>query len=98
MFDGEGADSCIFGVERYFSINRLTEMEKLEATGVCFEGVTQAWLRFEERSHAFTSWEEFKNNCCTGLWGCKMDLSSIVSLLFDNKVQWQSIKLDLNIL
>ena len=35
-------------------------MEKLEAVGVCFEGVAQAWLRFEERSHAFTSWEELK--------------------------------------
>ena len=47
MFDGEGANSCIFQEERYFSINCLTEMEKLEAAGVCFEGVAQAWLRFE---------------------------------------------------
>ena len=35
-------------------------MEKLEEAGVCFEGVAQAWLRFEERSQAFTSWEELK--------------------------------------
>ena len=47
MFDGEGANSWIFQVERYFSINCLTEMEKLEVAGVCFEGVAQAWLRFE---------------------------------------------------
>ena len=55
MFDGEEANLWIFRAERYFSINRLTEMEKLEAAGVCFEGVAQAWLRSKERSHAFTS-------------------------------------------
>ena len=47
MFDGEGDNSWIFQVERHFSINCLTEMEKLEAVGVCFKGVAQAWLRFE---------------------------------------------------
>ena len=47
VFDGEGADSWIFLAERYLTINRLIEMEKLEAVGVCFEGVAQAWLRFE---------------------------------------------------
>ena len=55
VFDGEGANSWIFRAERYFFINCLTEIEKLEATRVCFKGVAQAWLRFEERSHAFTS-------------------------------------------
>ena len=69
MFDGEGADSWIFQAEQYFSINRLTEMEKLEATGVCFEGVAQAWLRFEEQSHAFTSWEELKKQLLNRLVG-----------------------------
>ena len=40
VFDGEGANSWIFQAERYFSINCLTEMEKLEATRVCFGSKT----------------------------------------------------------
>ncbi|CAK7337738.1 unnamed protein product [Dovyalis caffra] len=34
VFDGEGADSWIFRAERYFSINRLSEVDKLGGCGM----------------------------------------------------------------
>ena len=56
-------------------------MEKLEEAGVCFEGVAQAWLRFEERSHAFTSWEELKKQFLNRFVG--LQDGSILHCFFD---------------
>lgn len=71
IVDGEGADSLIFRAERYYNINHLSQMEKLEAVGVCFEGEAQAWLRFEEREKPFESWENLKIQISTVFAGLK---------------------------
>lgn len=38
VFEGADLDSCVFWVERYFSVNRLTEEEKVEAATMCLDG------------------------------------------------------------
>lgn len=44
IFEGTDPDGWVFRVERYFSINRLSEEEKVEVTAVCFDGEALAWF------------------------------------------------------
>ena len=44
IFNGENLDDWIFRVERYFSINRLTEEEKIVAVGVSVNGDALSWF------------------------------------------------------
>ena len=44
IFNGENLDDWIFRVERYFSINRLTEVEKIVAVGVSVNGDALSWF------------------------------------------------------
>ncbi|PKU77286.1 hypothetical protein MA16_Dca016853 [Dendrobium catenatum] len=44
VFEGEDAQGWVYRVERYFSINGLTEGGKLMAAGLCLEGKALAWF------------------------------------------------------
>lgn len=48
VFGGSDLDTWIFRAERYFTLNRLLEAEKIKANGICSEGEAQAWLCFEK--------------------------------------------------
>lgn len=60
MFSGTGLDVWVLKAKKYFTLNRLTEAEKIEVAGICFEREAQSWLPFEERAEAFTSWKQLK--------------------------------------
>lgn len=43
VFMGKNPDECIFRAERYFIVNQLTDVEKLETAGLCFEEGALSW-------------------------------------------------------
>lgn len=47
LFTGMSPDEWIFRVERYFIVNQLTKMEKLETSALCFEEGALAWYQWE---------------------------------------------------
>jgi len=49
FFEGEDPDGWIFRAERYFSVNDLSEGEKLETAALCLEGAALSWFQWEER-------------------------------------------------
>ncbi|KAF7844308.1 Retrotransposable element Tf2 [Senna tora] len=60
IFDGDEAISWLFRAERYFSLNRMKETEKLEVVAVCMEGRALNWLQWLETRMVVQSWSEFK--------------------------------------
>jgi hypothetical protein len=60
FFEGERPDDWILRSERYFTINRLSELEMLEATMVSFEGDALSWWRWEQKRGRIRSWGELK--------------------------------------
>ena len=48
-FEGKNLDEWIFRTERYFSINQLSEKEKIKSTALCFEAGALAWFQWEAR-------------------------------------------------
>lgn len=58
--EGDDPDQWIRRVQRYFTVNRLNEKEKLEAAGLCMDGDAVDWLRWEEDWTLIPSWEAFK--------------------------------------
>ncbi|XP_024017591.1 uncharacterized protein LOC112090471 [Morus notabilis] len=60
VFDGENPDGWIFRAERYFSLNRLTDREKLDVAVVSLEGEALAWFQWEDRRWAVRDWTELK--------------------------------------
>lgn len=60
VFEGVGPDNWVLRVERYFSINHLTEDEKVEAVAVCFDGEALAWFQWEEKRKPINTWENVK--------------------------------------
>ncbi|KAF7810715.1 Retrovirus-related Pol polyprotein from transposon 17.6 [Senna tora] len=60
LFEGDDAVGWLFRVERYFSINRMKDEEKLEAVAVCLEGRALNWLQWIETRMEIRSWLKFK--------------------------------------
>ena len=60
LFDGCDPDGWIFRAERYFSVNGLMEMEKVDTTVVCLEGPALSWFQWEEKRQRMRTWEDFK--------------------------------------
>ena len=48
VFNGENPDGWLFRAERYFNINRLTEVEKMATVGVSLDGDARSWLQWTE--------------------------------------------------
>ena len=61
IFEGEDAYGWVYMVERYFTINGLSEREKLTATALCLEGKALAWFQWREQRQPLRSWGEFKD-------------------------------------
>lgn len=60
IFYGDSPDGWIFRAKRYFSMNHLTNGEKVEVVAVCFEGEALAWFQWEDSRRSVKSWEELK--------------------------------------
>ncbi|KAF7814687.1 Retrotransposable element Tf2 [Senna tora] len=60
IFEGDEAIGWLFKVERYFSLNKMSDDEKLEAVAVCMEGKALNWLQWLETRMNIASWEMFK--------------------------------------
>lgn len=60
IFDGEDPIGWLFRVERYFRINAVAEMERLEAAIVCLEGKALNWYQWVETRAPIREWSEFK--------------------------------------
>lgn len=45
VFTEKGPDKWIFRAERYFIVNQLSEIEKLETATLCFEEGALAWYQ-----------------------------------------------------
>lgn len=48
VFDRIDPNGWVFRVERYFTLNKLTEEEKWDATAVCLDGDSLAWFQWED--------------------------------------------------
>lgn len=59
-FEGDNPDDWIFRAERYFSINQLSDDEKIESAALCFEARALAWFQWESRRRGIRSWEGLK--------------------------------------
>ena len=44
IFEGNDPDGWVFMAERYYVVNQLTEVEKLEFAARCFEGGALLWF------------------------------------------------------
>lgn len=68
-------------MERYFSVNQLTEEKKVKVVTICFEDEALAWYQWEEKRKPMKRWEEVKTQL---LWrfrpSQKGSLCSILSL------------------
>ena len=60
LFDGSNPDGWILKAERYFSVNRLSNEEKLEAAIIAFEGDALLWYQWENRKRSIVVWEEMR--------------------------------------
>lgn len=60
LFTGEDSVGWLFKMERYFSINSVTEEEKLEAAVVCLERKVLNWYHWLEVLSLVKTWVAFK--------------------------------------
>lgn len=60
IFSREDPMGWIFRVERYFSLNKIPEGEKMEAVTVCLEGKALHWFQWREMRKPWDGWENFK--------------------------------------
>ena len=58
LFDDSNSDGWILKAERYFTVNRLSNDEKLEAAIIAFEGDAQLWYQWENKKRSMVVWEE----------------------------------------
>ena len=60
VFDGRNPDGWVFRAERFFNMNRMGEMEKLDAAMINLEGDALAWFQWADGRRAIRSWSELK--------------------------------------
>lgn len=82
-----------YQVERYFVVNCLTELEKLEATVLCLNGVALKWHHWEERQRPIGSWEEFCRLVLQRFLLTKEVTISFVSFSTCRMMDWESCPL-----
>ncbi|XP_052170614.1 uncharacterized protein LOC127786905 [Diospyros lotus] len=58
--EGDDSDGWVFRAERYFIVNQLSNVEKLETTALCVEGAALSWFQWEQRRRRVRSWAELK--------------------------------------
>ncbi|KAI3716153.1 hypothetical protein L6452_23281 [Arctium lappa] len=60
VFNGTDPDSWIVRAERYFSLNRLNNEEKMEVALISLEDDALKWHQWEDKRRPITRWEELK--------------------------------------
>lgn len=60
VFEGENPDGWVFRAERYFLMNAMFKMEKVEATAICFDSDALAWYQWADGWRPFSNWYELK--------------------------------------
>ncbi|CAM8923795.1 unnamed protein product [Rhodiola kirilowii] len=60
VFQGEDVRGWLHRAERYFLVNDLTNLEKLDAAILCMEGKALHWTQWKEERQPFYGWDEFK--------------------------------------
>ena len=60
MFDGTNPDGWILKAERYFSLQRFTNEDKLEAAVIGFKGDALLWYQRERKKRPMVLWDEMK--------------------------------------
>lgn len=60
LFNGVDPDSWIFRAERYFRMNKLDDVERAVAAGVCMEGAALSWFQWEDGRRPMHNWTELK--------------------------------------
>ncbi|EXB74477.1 hypothetical protein L484_026170 [Morus notabilis] len=75
-FDGENPDGWVFRVERYFTMNGLSENEKLEVAIVSLDGEALAWFQGEDGRQMIRNWAELKEgSLCEKLLSLRQESS-----------------------
>ena len=59
-FYGKDPEEWLYCAERFFSLNQMSDTEKLAAVVVSMDGEAFAWHQWEDTSWPFRSWEDFK--------------------------------------
>lgn len=59
--EGEGPYEWVYKVERYVTVNELSEREKLTVAALCLEGKALTWYQWREQRQPMQSWSEFKD-------------------------------------
>lgn len=57
IFNGSNPNEWILKVERYFTLHRLANEEKLEAAVIGFEEDALLWYRWENKKKAIVLWD-----------------------------------------
>ena len=61
VFEGVNPEGWIFRAERYFTVCRLTETEKLEAAVISLDGEALAWFQWADGRRPIGSWLELRS-------------------------------------
>lgn len=67
VFTGNNPDEWIYKAERYFTVNHLTELEKLETAGLCFKEGALSWYQWEQKRRDVRNWEMLKETPASSL-------------------------------
>lgn len=57
----------IFIIERYFTMNEISEAERLQASGVCLEGKALNWYNWTESKQQMLTQKDFKRELLSRL-------------------------------
>ena len=60
IFSGENPDGWLLRAKRFFDIHKFSEIKRLEAVVVAFEGDALLWYQWEHKRRAILSWDELQ--------------------------------------
>ncbi|GMN60734.1 hypothetical protein TIFTF001_029824 [Ficus carica] len=62
VFEGSNLEGWVFRAKRFFTINRLSKLQKLEAATISMDGKALAWFQWENGRWPTCSWSILKLN------------------------------------